>query len=451
MGCTSSRPKRFSIKGKCKSKSKRRSLIPEVAVFVPALRIPLPVDLIHPLRGLVSRDALDKLSTLRGHLVQLSAEDDLLNVSRISQIRQALEEYLPVLLGLTNKGFIFRIRIFFNQFVYDYTIIIYMYTEKGLDALVLFKWKNLEDDEEFSVACAWYEVLSVVHAMAMLSLLEANSMLLPRETSDGSERKVSEDSKKDVVDLLLKASGCLEYCVHHILVQIPIQVRKNLPSNLQQGTLEAISIQTLAQGIEMQLGLASESDSATLSVKRRLACELVAYFSQAHYVLSGCDTSDSYGKKLLSFIKWKFLEAKAAAYYYHGLVIDKGNEPSCHISAVCCLCTADDLLNESKRVCLSFCLATPVTRVPAPWGVMKHLHKKIPDVAYRRSQMYAYLFEQDKNATLQSLPDLPEFQLSLRPEPYELPNSDPLWESEDCGPQIQSLKDHLEDEDEHES
>jgi hypothetical protein len=30
----------------------------------------------------------------------------------------------------------------------------------------------------------------------------------------------------------------------------------------------------------MQLGLASESDNATLAVKRRLACELVAYCSQ---------------------------------------------------------------------------------------------------------------------------------------------------------------------------
>ncbi|KAF3334463.1 BRO1-like domain-containing protein [Carex littledalei] len=400
MGCTSSKPKRCSIEGKNKSKSKRKSLIAEVAVFVPAVRVPLPIDLIHPLRGLISRDALDKLLTLRGHLVQLSAEDDLLNVSRISQLQQALEEYLPVLLGLTNKG---------------------------LNTLVEFKWKSLEDDEEFSVACAWYEALSIVHAMAMLSLLEANLVLLPKEIPNGSERKVSEDSKKDVVELLLKASGCLEYCVHHILVQIP------------------------TQGVEMQLGLASESDNATLSVKRRLACELVAYLSQAHYILLGCDTSDLYGKKLLFFIKWKFLEAKAAAYYYHGLVIDKGNEPSCHISTVCCLCAADDLLNESKRVCLSFCLATPVTRVPPPWGVMKHLHKKIPNVAYKRSQMYAYLLEQDKNTTLQSLPDLPEFQLSLRPDPYELPKADPLWESEDCGPQIQSLKDHLEDEDEHES
>lgn len=75
MGCTSSKPRRYSIKGKDKSKSKRKSLIAEVAVFVPAVRVPLPVDLIHPLRGLISRDALDKLSTHRGHLVQLSAED----------------------------------------------------------------------------------------------------------------------------------------------------------------------------------------------------------------------------------------------------------------------------------------------------------------------------------------------------------------------------------------
>lgn len=34
------------------------------------------------------------------------------------------------------------------------------------------------------------------------------------------------------------------------------------------------------QGVEMQLGLAIESEKATLSVKRRLACEEVSYFSQ---------------------------------------------------------------------------------------------------------------------------------------------------------------------------
>lgn len=34
------------------------------------------------------------------------------------------------------------------------------------------------------------------------------------------------------------------------------------------------------QGTEIQLGLAVESQKATLSVKRRLACELLIYYSQ---------------------------------------------------------------------------------------------------------------------------------------------------------------------------
>ncbi|KAJ3671825.1 hypothetical protein LUZ60_007904 [Juncus effusus] len=419
MGCTSSKPNKGQTtkekEKRRKSKSKRRSLVAEVAVFVPAVRVPLPVDLVRPFRGLISKELLEKISAVRSNLVQLSEENHLVNVERIKELQKSLEEYLPLLLGLTNK-------------------------EKKLESLAEFKWRSLEDDEECGISNAWYEILSVVHAMAMLCLMESNLMLLSNE-----------DSKKDVVDLLLKASGCLDYCVHNILINIPIQIRKNLPSNLQQGTLEAISIQALAQGVEMQLGLASESDKASLSVKRRLACELVAYFSQAHYILLGCDTSDSYGKKLLLFIKWKFLEAKAAAYYYHGLTVDKSNEPNCHVSAVYCLCAAEDLLTESKRVSLSFCLSTPLTRVPPAWGVMKSLCKKIPDVANKRSQMYAHLFEQHKNNGLESLPDLPEFELSLRPDPFELPNADPLWDSDDCGPHVQSLKDHIQDDADDES
>lgn len=39
---------------------------------------------------------------------------------------------------------------------------------------------------------AWYEVLSVLHLMAMLSLSQANLLLLPRTSSDGYQPKVSE-------------------------------------------------------------------------------------------------------------------------------------------------------------------------------------------------------------------------------------------------------------------
>ena len=70
MGCTSSIPISYIV-GKRRKKPCR---IHEVAVFVPALRIPLAVDLVRPLRGLVSRDVSDKLSTLRGWIVSLAEE-----------------------------------------------------------------------------------------------------------------------------------------------------------------------------------------------------------------------------------------------------------------------------------------------------------------------------------------------------------------------------------------
>ena len=39
---------------------------------------------------------------------------------------------------------------------------------------------------------AWYEVLSVLHLMAMLSLSQANLLLLPRISADGYQPKVSD-------------------------------------------------------------------------------------------------------------------------------------------------------------------------------------------------------------------------------------------------------------------
>ncbi|PKA51301.1 hypothetical protein AXF42_Ash002664 [Apostasia shenzhenica] len=116
--------------------------------------------------------------------------------------------------------------------------------------------------------------------MAMLIMLEANLMLIPKDSSDGSQRKVSEDLKKVAVDLLLKASGLLDFCVHSILVNLPLQIRKDLPNYLKEGFLLAISIQAIAQGVEMQLGMALQCENVTLSVKRRLACEAVIYIFQ---------------------------------------------------------------------------------------------------------------------------------------------------------------------------
>jgi hypothetical protein len=48
--------------------------------------------------------------------------------------------------------------------------------------------------QETAMPNAWYEVLSVLHLMAMLSLSQANLLLLPRTSGDGYQPKVSEGS-----------------------------------------------------------------------------------------------------------------------------------------------------------------------------------------------------------------------------------------------------------------
>ncbi|XP_028771390.1 BRO1 domain-containing protein BROX homolog [Neltuma alba] len=403
MGCTYSA---------CALGRKKSSSIPEVAVFVPSIRIPVQIDLQRALRGVIPRELADKLSSLRNQIV-LVAEDT--GGSAIAELQRTLREYLAVLIGLTKK-------------------------EYGLEGLIEFKWKNFEEGRQDScIPSAWFEVISAVHLMAMLTLSEADSLMIPKDHSSSGIRVVSSENKREAVDLLLKASGYLEFCVRNVLSHMPHEVKKTLPPDLQDGVLEAISIQALGQVTEIQLGLAVEDQKATLSVKRRLACEQVTYFSQAYHCLLGCALNKGYGKKHIRFIKWKFLEAKAAAYYYHGLILDKGNEPTSHIGAVSCFLASEELLAESKKACLSFCLAAPVTRAPPLWGVMKRLHQKIPEIAASKSQTHGHLLEREKG--IQELPELPEFQLSLSPDDYELPQMDPAWDTKNWETLGQPLKD----------
>ncbi|KAK2968789.1 hypothetical protein RJ640_028182 [Escallonia rubra] len=407
MGCTCS----VYAVGRRKKKN-----IPQVTIFVPSLRVPVQTDLQRPLRGLIPKDLADRISSLRNQIVLVAGDT---GGSAITELQRALEEYLSLLIGLTEK-------------------------DHGLQELVEFKWKNLEDGrQEFCVQNSWFEVLSTIHMIAVLTLMEANSTLIVRDNGSSFERVVSADSMRNAVDLLLKAAGYLEFCVQNIFIHLPTDIKNRLPKDLQEGVLQATSIQALGQGTEMQLSLAVESQNATLSVKRRLACEQMSYFGQAHYCLSTCNTDQGYGKKQLLFIKWKYLESKAAAYYYHGLIVDKGSEPSCHISAVCCFFASEELLAESKKVFLSFCLTAPVTRGAPPWGAMNHLSKKIPETASKKSQMYGYLLDVEKD--LRILPDLPEFQLSLKPDDYELPEVDSGWDHKEWEIPGQMLKEHLID------
>ncbi|XP_071694063.1 uncharacterized protein [Rutidosis leptorrhynchoides] len=381
---------------------KKQMKIPLVTVLVPSIRIPINSNIQKPLKGIIPKDLADRLTSFRNQIAFLAEETD---VSAVPELLRSLEEYLSLLVGLTDQ-------------------------ELRCRELIEFKWKSIDDkQQEISVADSWFELLSIVHMMAMLTLLDANSKLIPDQTVS-TESVESTDNIRAAVDLLVKAAGYLQM---------------KFPVDLQESVIEASYIQALGQGTEMQLASAVESKNATLSVKRRLACEQLSYFGQAHYCLSTCNNLNGYGKKHLSFIKWKYLEAKAAAYYYHGLITDKGTEPSCHIVAMCCFLAAEEILTESKKACLNFCLILPITRAPAAWGAMKHLNKKIPETAAKKSQMYASLLEEEKS--LNVLPDLPEFELSLKADEYKLPNKDAAWESEKwIIPNNKTLKTHLTDD-----
>ena len=53
---------------------------------------------------------------------------------------------------------------------------------------------------------------------------------------------------------------------------------------------------------------------------------------------------------------------QAAAYYYHGLILDEGNTERFHMMAVAALQAADQFLKESKKACESFNITPPLSR-----------------------------------------------------------------------------------------
>ncbi|KAF2322945.1 hypothetical protein GH714_032333 [Hevea brasiliensis] len=153
MGCTASV---YAV-----GRRRKKPTITEVVVYVPPMRIPAQSDLQRSLKGLIPRDLVDRLACLRKQ-ISLVAEDT--GGSAMTELSRALEEYLSLLIGLTKK-------------------------EHGLENLVEFKWKVLEDGrQENSVSNSWFEFLSVVHMMAILTLSEADSLMIPKDHSGSGIR-----------------------------------------------------------------------------------------------------------------------------------------------------------------------------------------------------------------------------------------------------------------------
>ncbi|XBH63376.1 hypothetical protein VPH35_117369 [Triticum aestivum] len=447
MGCGASKWKDPGVVRRGRPRS-----VGEVVVFLPGLRVPRTVDFPQSLGDHLDTSTVERLSALRATVVTMAMQESAMALkprrrttrhggSGTANLLQALEEYLPVLLGLVKES-------------------------SDLRNKVQFVWANQEDDsEETSMADAWYEVLSVLHLMAMVCFLQANSLLLPRSYGDGQGPRVSEESRRATVDVFLKAAGYLDCAVNQVLPQIPpekrfnswlyqfmnlnepkfrmtstelfdLNFRRALPVDLVEGNLKALSLQGLGQGVDMQLGLAIDNPKATLAVKRRLACEMVKYWQQIKDSIPELPLSDGWAKKHTLFVKWKYAEAKAAAYYFHGLILDEGNTEKSQEMAISSLQASEEFLKESKRASKAFHSTPPTSRISTPFGTTKHLLDMIPKETLSKLQNNQDLNTQERpsNTGVSQIitppPPLPDFPLALNPEEYELPQLDPLLKKE---------------------
>jgi len=402
---------------------RRRSLssVGDVVVFLPGLRVPRNIDFSRTLGDHLNKSVVERLTALRARVVVMATQESATALkprrrvatrhggSSTANLLQALEEYLPALIGLAKEGSELRNKV---QFV----------------------WANQEDvAEETSMADPWYEVLSVLHLMAMVCFVQANTLLLPRSYADGHGPRVSEESRQATVDLFLKAAGYLDCAIHHVLTHIPPERRRELPVDLAEGNLKALGLQGLSQGVDMQLGLAIDNPKATLAVKRRLACEMIKCWKQVKDSIPELPLSDGWGKKHALFVKWKYVEAKAAAYYFHGLILDEGETEKAQEMAIASLQASEEFLNESKRASEAFHTAPPASRSPAPFGTTKYLLDMISKDVQSKVQSYQDLYTQQRASNIgvskiiTTPPPLPDFPLALSPEDYELPELDPLW------------------------
>ncbi|XP_026664267.1 uncharacterized protein LOC103716535 isoform X3 [Phoenix dactylifera] len=379
MGCLASKPKDAG------GNKRWPGTAGVVAVFVPGLRIPKGVDLSRPLGNSLSRSLVEHLSALRTRIVVMAAQEAptvkkprrktatqhvLVSAggSSLADLLKALEDYLPVLLGLVKNG-------------------------SQLKDTVQFVWVNQEDDaEETGMANAWYEVLSVLHLMSMLCFSEANSLLLPKTSNDDCQPKVSEENRRTSIDVFLKAAGYLDCAIRDVLPQIPPDMRKDLPLDLAEGVLRALCMQALGQ---------------------------------AHDSITQVPLTNGYGGKHRLFIKWKYAEAKAAAYYYHGLILDERNTEKSHGMAIAALQAAEEFLKESKRACEAFNAMPPASTNPPLWGSAKYLSEKIPKYVSSKVRIDRDLYSHERG--LETRPTLPEFAVAVKPDDYQLPPLDPSW------------------------
>ncbi|XP_039132855.1 uncharacterized protein LOC120269909 isoform X1 [Dioscorea cayenensis subsp. rotundata] len=377
--------------------------IGEVAIFVPSIRIPKEVDLLqHSMNYHLLRAQVEHLARMRAKIAQVAPYSKQRRRiptqhggSVLSNLLQALEDYLRVLLGLLKEG-------------------------SELIDKVEFVWVNQEDDlQETTMPNVWYEVLSVLHLMAMLCLSETNFLLLAKPSASGLHSLIIQEYRRTAIDILVKAAGYLDCAIQHVLPKISSQMRRDLPIDLSEEVLGALCAQALAQGVDLQLWVAIDSPKATLAVKRRLACEMVIYWQQAYDNIMKFSFNDGWGAKHQLFARWKLFESKAAAYYYHGMILEEGNTEKSHEMAIAATQAAHQFFINSKMENEAFNKMHPFSRNPPLWGSMKYLSEKLSKEISTKFHINQDISDHER--FIKNAPILPDFVLALKPDEYHLP------------------------------
>ncbi|KAE8668291.1 Endosomal targeting BRO1-like domain-containing protein isoform 2 [Hibiscus syriacus] len=279
--------------------------------------------------------------------------------------------------------------------------------------------------QETTMSDSWYKELSVLHLMAVLLFSLANSLLLPNKPTGGYQKtsmiiwvpqpglafpySLEDPSyfkgkfQPVLRSLVPRATLDIWILLCRRFSQLPLELRNDLPLDLTEGVLQSLCLQALGQGVEIQLGMAIDSIKATLAVKRRLACEMVKYWHQAHEFIKDLPLANRWGEKHKFFVQWKHIEAKAVAYYLHGLILEEGNT-SADIAVAAIQAGEDN---------------------PPLWGASKYLAEKIPkDIPIKTIKSDS----QKHELIMQIAPALPDLVLSLKPDEYQLPSIDPSWD-----------------------
>jgi hypothetical protein len=183
-------------------------------IFIPGFRTPKPADLAVALQHFnIPSALLNRLVSLRSGVIQaVGGEEEAVSgkskkrkshqgAVNSSSLEKALGDYLPVLLGLT-------------------------FTEEKVSSAVQFEWTNEEDEKkETALPSALYELLSVLQLLGILAFQEVNVCLTPKAAADGYIPKVTEENKKNAVEILLKASQFLECALSSVLPRLPNDVK----------------------------------------------------------------------------------------------------------------------------------------------------------------------------------------------------------------------------------